>query len=76
MRDSLLAGCFLDAVNAAAIALMSVVLFQLRQTALIDMPTILIALISAVILIYTQVNSFWLVAFGATVGLFLKFVVH
>lgn len=76
MRDSMLAGCFLDAVNAVAVALMSVVLFQLGQAALIDVPTILIAFISAVILIYTQVNSFWLMACGAAVGLLLKFVVH
>ena len=69
MRTSALAAQFMDAVNSAAIALMSVVLFQLGQAALVDIPTMLLALISAVLLLRFRINSIWLMAGGAAIGL-------
>jgi chromate transporter len=68
IRQSPMAGGFLDGVNAAAMALMLVVTYQLGRAALIDVTTILLALISAFLLFRFRVNSAWLVLGGALVG--------
>ena len=72
IRRSAVAGSFLDGVNAAALSLMSVVTFQLARAAIVDTTTILLAIISAVILVRFKVNSAWLVLAGALVGWFLR----
>ncbi|MBS1989772.1 MAG: chromate efflux transporter [Cyanobacteria bacterium SZAS LIN-3] len=71
MRASALAAHFLDSVNATALALMAVVLFQLAHDALIDAVTIAMAVISAFVLVRFKVNSLWLMLAGAVVGLAL-----
>jgi chromate transporter len=71
IRRSPLAGAFLDGVNAASLALMAVVTFQLAHAALVDWLTILLALAAAFLLLRYKVNSAWLVAGGALAG-FLK----
>lgn len=68
LRRSSVAGAFLDGVNVAALALMAVVTVQLAKTALVDIPTILIALVGAVALIWFKVNTTWLVVGGAALG--------
>jgi chromate transporter len=74
VRRSLIAGAFLDGVNAASLALMAVVTFQLAQAALVDWLTILLALAAAFLLLRYKLNSAWLVASGAVTG-FLKVAV-
>jgi chromate transporter len=69
LRSSPVAGAFLDGVNVAALALMAVVTVQLAKTALVDVPTIVIALVGAVALIRFKVNTTWLVVGGAALGL-------
>src|SRR5213594_2294197 len=59
----------LDGINIAALGLMAGVSVQLGQAALIDPLTAALALASVVSLIRTRVNSAWLVATGATIGL-------
>src|SRR5215212_7963137 len=71
IRRSPLAGAFLDGVNAASLSLMFVVTYQLGRAALVDVKTIGLALISAVILFWFRINSAWLVIGGAIVGWFL-----
>lgn len=71
IRRSSTAGPFLDGINPAALALMFVVTYQLGRAALIDMPTIVLALLSALILFLFRVNSAWLVLAGAIAGWFL-----
>jgi len=71
MRRSPAAGAFLDGVNAASLALMAVVTWQLGQAALISVPTVALALVSAVLLARWKVNTVWLVLGGAVVGWFL-----
>jgi chromate transporter len=66
------AGAFLDGVNAASLALMAVVTYQLGKAALVDLPTWLLGLLSALLLIRFRVNSVWLVLGGAIVGLLLE----
>ena len=71
IRKSADAGAFLDGVNVAALALMLVVTYQLGRTAIVDLTTIALALVSAVILFRWRVNSAWLILGGAIVGLLL-----
>lgn len=68
IRRSPTAGGFLDGVNVAALSLMVVVTYQLGRTALVDIGTVLIGLLSAFILFYFRINSAWLVLSGAIVG--------
>jgi chromate transporter len=71
IRRSPTASAFLDGINVASLALMVVVTYQLGQTAIVDITTILLALTSAVILFRFRVNSAWLVLCGALAGWFL-----
>ncbi|MBU6454306.1 MAG: chromate efflux transporter [Cyanobacteria bacterium REEB67] len=73
MRSSTLSGYFLDAVNAAALALMTTVLYQLGREALYGWFPQVIALLSTFLLLRYKVNSLWLMLVGAICGLiFLK----
>lgn len=72
IRKSATAGAFLDGVNAAALALMLVVTYQLARAAVVDLPTIGLALVSALLLLVFRVNSAWLILGGAIVGWFLS----
>lgn len=72
IRKSATAGAFLDGVNAAALALMLVVTYQLARAAVVDLPTIGLALVSAILLLVFRVNSAWLILGGAIVGWFLS----
>jgi chromate transporter len=68
LRKSPLAGAFLDGVNVASLALMAVVTWQLGRAALVDGITVVLALVSAVLLIRFRLNSAWLVLGGAVCG--------
>jgi chromate transporter len=59
---------FLDGVNAAAIALMAAVAWQLGRAAVVDWFTALLAAAAAVLLVRFKVNSAWLVLGGAALG--------
>jgi chromate transporter len=69
LRRSPTAGAVLDGVNAASLALMAVVTWQLGRAALVDPATFLLAVASAVLLLRFRVNSAWLVVGGAIAGL-------
>jgi chromate transporter len=71
IRKSPTAGAFLDGINAAALALMLVVTYELGRAALVDLKAIILAVISAVILFRFHLNSAWLLLGGALIGLFL-----
>ncbi|MEI9936559.1 MAG: chromate efflux transporter [Pseudomonadota bacterium] len=68
IRRSPSLGAFLDGVNVASLALMAVVTAQLTRSAIVDWATGLLALASAVLLLRFRVNSTWLIAAGALVG--------
>jgi chromate transporter len=72
LRKSRTAGAFLDGINVASLALMAVVTWQLGRAALIDLWTIGLAVVSAVVLLRWRVNSAWLVLGGAIAGLLLR----
>ena len=68
LRRSKAAGAFLDGVNAATVALMTFVTWQLARGAIVDIPTIALAIGSAIVLLRFPINSVWLIAAGAIVG--------
>ena len=68
LRSSVVAGAFLDGVNAAALALMAAVTLQLAGAAIVDWTTAALALASAVLLLRYRINSAWLVLGGAAAG--------
>jgi chromate transporter len=68
LRRSPTAGAVLDGVNVASLALMAVVTAQLGRAALIDRLTVVLAGVSAFLLVRWRVNSAWLVLGGAVIG--------
>jgi chromate transporter len=68
MRASRWAGGFLDGVNVASLALMAVVTAQLGRAALVDVPTAVLGLVSATLLVRWKLNATWLIAGGALAG--------
>jgi len=66
------AGAFLDGVIVASLALMAIVTLQLGRAALIDVPTVAMAIAAGILLFRFTLNSGWLVAGGAAIGLILK----
>jgi chromate transporter len=69
LRQSPTAAALLDGVNAASLGLMGGVTIQLGRAALVDVWTILIAAAAAVALLRSRMNSAWLIALGAVIGL-------
>jgi chromate transporter len=68
LRRSASAGAFLDGVNAASWAFIVVVVVELAREAIVDGPTLLLALGTAGVLLFTRVNSAWCIAAGAVLG--------
>jgi chromate transporter len=68
VRRSPIAASFLDGVNVASLALMAVVTIQLAKSALVDLPTAVLAAVAAVLLLRFKVNATWLVFGGAVAG--------
>jgi len=71
LRRSPTAKAFLDGVIAASLALMAVVTWHLARAALVDVPALLLAAASALLLVRYRVNSSWLVLAGALIGVAL-----
>jgi len=69
MRQSAWVGGLLDGVNVASLGLMAAVTWHLGRASLTTPLTVLIALASLVLLIRFKINSTWLIAAGALIGL-------
>ena len=69
IRRSAWAGAFLDGVNVASLALMAVVTALLARTAVVDLPTLVLATGSAYALLRHRLGSVRLVLGGALTGL-------
>jgi chromate transporter len=72
LRKSPLAAAFLDGVNAAAVALMAFVGWQFGRAALVNVPAILLAVVTAILVFRYKINSTWLVLAGALAGILLR----
>ena len=68
LRRSRLAGAFLDGVNVAALALMAAVTVQLGAAALVDVYTVVIAIVGGMALFRYRFNSAWLILAAAVAG--------
>jgi len=71
LRKSPVASAFLDGVNAAAVALMAFVGWQFARTSLVNVPAVILAVASALLVFRYKVNSAWLVLGGAIAGIVL-----
>jgi chromate transporter len=69
LRASPGAAAFLDGANAASVALMAVVTWQLSRAAVVDWLTAGLAVAAGLLLFRFRLNSAWLVLGGALVGL-------
>jgi chromate transporter len=69
LRRSALAGAVLDGVNVASMALMALVTWQMGRAVLLDPIRVGMALASAALLLWTRLNSAWLVLAGAAIGI-------
>jgi len=76
LRRSRLAGAALDGVNVSSLALMAAVTWQLGRGALVDVPTVLLASLAALLLLRHRVNSAWLVIGGGGVGAGLSYLLR
>jgi chromate transporter len=68
LRSRALTSALLDGVNATALALMAGVSLQLGRSALVDVITVGLAVVTLLLLRRTRLNSAWLIAAGALVG--------
>ena len=59
----------LDGVNAVALGLMGAVLLRLGGDALVDPPTVVVALVAGLLVWRTRINSAWIVVAAAGLGL-------
>ncbi len=74
LRRSPWTAMILNGINIAALALIAGVLIQLGQNALIDIVTWGIAVVALAILLRFKINSAWLIAGGAVIGV-IRFLV-
>jgi chromate transporter len=74
LRRSPWLAALLDGVNAAALALMAGVTWQLARAAVVDWLTLALAAVAALLLIRYRLNSVWLVAGGGLVGLLVHWL--
>jgi chromate transporter len=72
LRKSPLAGGFLDGVNAAAVGLMAFVGWQFGRASLVNVPAVILAVLSAVLIFRYKINSTWIVLGGAAAGIVLR----
>jgi chromate transport protein ChrA len=63
---------FLDGVNAAAVALMAFVGWQFGRAALVNVPAVILAVLSAALIFRYKINSTWIVLGGAAAGILLR----
>jgi chromate transporter len=62
----------LDGVNVASLAVMAVVTWQLGRAAIFDVPTVLLMIAAAILLMRFRINSAWLVLGGAAIGVAMQ----
>jgi chromate transporter len=71
IRASPVAAAALDAVNVASLALMAVVTLHLTRSAIVDIPSAVLAAASLVLVLRTRVNVAWVVIGGAAAGILI-----
>lgn len=72
IRESKVAGAFLDGVIVASVALMAVVSWQLGRASIVDALTAILFAVSLLLLLRFRLNSVWLILIGALAGLLVR----
>ena len=72
IRKSKLASAFLDGINASALVLMLAVTLELSRTAIVDLWTLALTLVSGFLLVRYKLNSSYLMVAGVLLGLMVK----
>jgi chromate transporter len=68
LRASPTAGAFLDGVNVASLSLMAVVTVELGRSAVLDIPTAVLAIACTGVLLRWRISSLWLLLAGGAAG--------
>jgi chromate transporter len=68
LRSNMVASAFLDGVNAGAVALMAGVAFTLGRAAIVDVPSGIVGMCAAYLLLRRGVSITWLIPLGAIIG--------
>lgn len=76
IRKSRAASTFLDGVNAASLALMAAVTWQLGRASITDIRTAILAAGSLIVLLRFRLNSLWLLLAGAVLGVMAHALLH
>jgi chromate transporter len=71
LRQRATIGRLLDGINVTAIGLMAGVTVTIARDAIVDLPTLAIALVAAFLLVRYKLNIAWLVLLGGVAGLVL-----
>lgn len=71
LRESTWFGGFLDGLNGASLALMALVNWKLGVSAIIDVPTAILAGVSLLLVFRFKINSAWLILGGGLIGYLL-----
>jgi chromate transporter len=72
IRQSAVAGAFLDGVNVASLALMGAVTWHLGRSAFVDTTSVALGVASAAVLLTTRLNPTWMVLVAALAGILLR----
>jgi chromate transporter len=74
MRKFWWSSSLLDGINAASLGLIAAVAIQLGRSVIVDLFTIILALIALLLLIRYKVSSVWLVLGGGVLGAAYKLI--
>ncbi|MBL8059857.1 MAG: chromate efflux transporter [Chthonomonas sp.] len=69
LRSSELTSGFMDGVSASALGLIAAVLVEMGSAAFVDATSVMVALASLAVLLRFKINSAWLIAAGAVIGI-------
>jgi len=69
MRRSIWFSAFLTGINAASLGLMAAVTIQLSRAVLVDATSIILALISFALVVFTSINTTWIIFTGILFGI-------
>ena len=69
MRESKFFSAFLDGVNASSLGLMAVVAWQLAMAAFVDVPSILLGILSLILVVFSRLNTTWIILGAVIFGL-------
>ncbi|MGA0285295.1 MAG: chromate efflux transporter [Saprospiraceae bacterium] len=75
MQSSKVLKVFLDSVNVAAVAVMVAVTFNMARSILLDINTVIIAVLTCVVYFkYSKINALWIIISAALLGYILNIV--